>query len=176
MPATAEVALPLPSQLFGKETSGGVCCSPLTGVTEPSNDYHTHRNTRASTQSTHKTTTPLSCGERTGGGRSAVAADIVYSQDFHYISFVLSAFRPVELSPDTPPFSLLHSYISPLCGPGTPNHPPLILLMVFLLFTRTLLTQQNTPVPSPMLSAGAHFSLDMLSSPLCGSVCICEHC
>lgn len=41
-------------------------------------------------------------------------------------------------------------------------------------FIRALLTLQNTPVPLPLLSAGAHFSPDIFLNCVCVCMCPCE--
>ena len=91
----------------------------------------------------------------------------VYSQDFHHTSLFFWVRAELWNAPPTPPpLTLLHcTHIAPALA------KPILLL---LLFTRTLLTQQSTPVPLPLLSAGAHFSPDiLLSVSVCECVCMC---
>ncbi len=64
--AAAEVDYPL-CFLFKEGTSSHICRSCLTGLSEPSNNYHTNRNTGTNT-STHEDTPPSGdAGEETEG-------------------------------------------------------------------------------------------------------------
>lgn len=137
MAATAEVASPPPPQLSGEETGGGggVCCSALTGMTEPSNGYHTHTDTHKQTDKAHrKPQRHYHAGKELEEDGALQQLNSSSSQDFHHTSLVLSLCRAVEFAPPTPPphpsafFSLLHSY----CKPRTPPRlPPRVLPLLY---------------------------------------------
>lgn len=173
MAATAEVASPPPPQLSGEETGGGggICCSALTGMTEPSNGYHTHTDTHKQTDKAHrKPQRHYHAGKELEEDGALQQLNSSSSQDFHHTSLVLSLCRAVEFAPPPPPHPTPQPF-SAFCTHTANLEPPLVSLLVFFLsFTRTLLGRQNTPAPSPMLSAGAHFSPNTLSE---SSVWVC---
>lgn len=67
-----EVDSPLRFLFKGGERAANICRSCLTGLSKPSNNYHTNRNT-GTNASTHEDTPPSGdAGEETGGdGREA---------------------------------------------------------------------------------------------------------
>lgn len=151
MAAAMDVDVPL--GLLCKETTSSYTCRIcFTGVTESSNNYHANRNTQANT-STHKEhMTPTWCWggtwrRKAGVEESSWALSTVRISTTHLFFFWACA----ELWNAPPP---LHSCCPRLCKtqyfPSSSSSSSL--------WTHTLLTRQNTPVPLPLLSAGAHFS------------------
>lgn len=169
--AAAAAAVDSPLRLLCKETTSSyTCCICFTGLTEPSNNYHTNRNTRTNT-STHEDARPShDAGEEPGGGggggveESTGVAKLCLQSGFPlHISFFESV-QSCGMHPAPPPSLIL---LLPLQNPILP------LLLLFLpLNTHTPYSAEHSSSLPPTVSWSSFLSRHSLELCVC-VVCAC---
>ena len=164
---SAEVDSPPLLLSFKEGISSHICRSHLTGLTEPSNNYHTNRNTRTKHKHTWRHTTfrwrwggdwRRRCG-REGWEKTPSTVRIFTTHLF------FSVCAELWNAPHTPSFTPLHSYCSRLCkaNPPPPFPPP---------------SHAHSLLGRPLQFPSPCCQLELISLPtycwvVCVGVCVC---
>ena len=167
---SAEVDSPPRLLSFKEGANSHICRSRLTGLTEPSNNYHTNRNTRTKHKHTWRHTTfrwrwggdwRRRCG-REGWEKTPSTVRIFTTHLF------FSVCAELWNAPHTPSFTPLHSYCSRLCKANTPPPPSHFLP----LHTHTpYLAERSSSLP-PAVSWSSFLSRHTVESCVCW-LCMC---